>query len=78
MEELTPDELFEKEYEEIMTTNEQEQTEFETFYTKNEEEYKRNVLETIDDYTNGLDRLYNSNDRKIDDMLNKINKRINS
>ncbi len=78
MEELTPEELFEKEYEEVMSANEQEQIEFEAFYTKNEDDYKRNVLETIDDYCNGLDKMYNSNDRKLDDTLNKINKRINN
>lgn len=77
MEELTPEQLFEKEYEDIMIANEQEQNEFEAFYTKNEDDYKRNVLGTIDNYCNGLDRVYNSDDRRLDDMLNKINRRIN-
>lgn len=77
MEELSQEELFEKEYEETMALNEQEQNEFETFYSRNEDEYKRNVLETIEDYSNSLDKMYRSDDKHLDDMLNKINKRIN-
>ncbi len=76
MEELTAEEIFEKEYEDVMLANEQEQNEFEAFYSKNEEDYKRNVLETIEDYCNDLDRLYRSDDKKLDDLLAKINKRI--
>ena len=77
MEELSQKELFEKEYEQVMASNEQEQNEFEAFYKKNEDDYKRNVLDTIENYCNSLDKLYKSDDRKLEDLLNKISKRIN-
>ena len=73
---MDEDVLLDEEYMKLFQENEKEQKEFDEFLKKSDDDFKKNVINSLDDYCNDLEKTYKENDEKLDKVLDKIKKGI--